>query len=360
MRLRTLPTRSRPRAYACRAVILASVAPLLAGICFAAPPRAQTATAPEAIGRLTGDDVAVNGAISFDSENGRSRALLASGSEITVRSGKARIDLDENDVIAVCGPAHFSILKAGGAITIALDYGQVHPQMNSAVPVTIFTPLIVATAVAIGDNPRDITVGLDQAGSMCVTAARGALRITEQLSGQGMLVPQGGQVSFTGGQLNTVRASLESCSCELLVLRDTVTKQLQMSLPIEPLAPQPPKPSTDSASAPPPPAPAADEPVYRISVPLTFDAASPEPPAGPDSQTILLVREARLEPEVIFEGHVVPAAPAPAAVPPGKPASTANGGAETKKPGLFARLFGIFRRRRGAAPCAGAGCATAD
>ncbi len=133
-----------------------------------------------------------------------------------------------------------------------------------------------------------------------------------------------------------------------------------MSLPIQPLAPQPPKPSTDSASAPPPPAPSADEPVYRISVPLTFDAASPEPPAGPDPQTILLVREARLEPEVIFEGHAEPAAPAPAAVPPPKPASAAGNGTGAKKPGLFARLFGIFRRRRGPAPCAGAGCTTAD
>ncbi len=214
MRLCTLLTRSRPKVSARRVFILASIAPLLAAICAAAPLRAQTAPAPVAIGRLTGDYVAVTGAISFDGANGRSTALLASGSEITVRSGKARIDLDENDVIAVCGPAHFTILKAGGTITIALDYGQVHPQMNSAVPITIFTPLIVATPVAIGDSPRaDITVGLDQAGSMCATAMRGALRITEQLSGQGMLVPQGGQVSFTGGQLNTVRASLESCSC---------------------------------------------------------------------------------------------------------------------------------------------------
>ena len=121
-------------------------AALLLTLCFGAPLRAQIPA--EALGRLVGDDVAVKGAISFDVANGRSTALLASGSEVDVRTGNARIDLADGDTIAVCGPAHFTILKAGASITLALDYGEVHPQLTSSVPLTIYMPLIVATPVA--------------------------------------------------------------------------------------------------------------------------------------------------------------------------------------------------------------------
>ena len=225
---------------------LLSMAALIAALASGAPLRAQTAPATGAIGNLVGDDVTVKGAISFDVANGRSSALLASGSEVTVRSGKARIDLDSDDTIAVCGPAHFSIIKAGDTFTLALDYGEVHPQLTSAVALTIYMPLIVATPVAIGAGPRDLTVGLDQAGSLCAITARGAVRVEEQLGGrQGLLVPQGGQVSFNGGELNTVRNSSQACSCELLVVADTVKKRFTMNLQV-----QPPIPTAPPASRP--------------------------------------------------------------------------------------------------------------
>jgi hypothetical protein len=54
----------------------------------------------EIVGRLTGDDVAVTGAVSMDVENGRSAMMLASGSDVTVRSGQAKIDLVEGGDIA--------------------------------------------------------------------------------------------------------------------------------------------------------------------------------------------------------------------------------------------------------------------
>src|SRR5690349_11496815 len=47
----------------------------------------------EVIGRLSGDDVSVADAFRFDNENGRNTALLASGSDLTLRSGQAKIDL---------------------------------------------------------------------------------------------------------------------------------------------------------------------------------------------------------------------------------------------------------------------------
>ena len=332
---------------------LLGAAALLATLGLSAPLRAQTAPAPEAIGNLVGDDVTVKGAIRFGVENGRSSAVRCwpAGSEITVRSGKARIDLASGDVIAVCGPAHFTIIEAGGTFTLALDYGEVHPQLTSAIPLTVYMPLIVATPVAIGQGDRDLTVGLDQAGSLCAITARGAVRIEEQLGGQGMLVPQGGEVSFSGGELNAVRSSAGACSCELLVVADTVKKQFAMTLPVQPPA----QPAAGQPAAPRPAPPLqGDVPIYRISVPLTFDARSVAT-AAVDPPTILLQEEARLEPEIYFQGDVEPARPpAPAAKTPAVNASAA------KKRGPFAKFFGLFRSRRTEARCIGASCGTAS
>jgi len=344
-------TQTPSRIRGCRVLAFLCVSALVATLGGSAPLRAQIAPAPAAIGSLMGDDVTVKNAISFDVANGHSSAQLASGSEITVRSGKARIDLDDGDTVAVCGPAHFTLLKAGGTFTLALDYGEVHPQLTASAPLIIYMPLIVATPVAIGSGPRDLTIGLDQAGELCAITAQGALRIEEQLAGQGMLVPQGGQVSFSGGELNAVRNSSEACTCELLVVTDTVKREFSMNLQA-----QPPIQPAASLPATPPPAPPlpVDAPVYRISVPLTFDTRSPRPPAA-DPPTIVLSEEARLQPEIYFQGNVEPASP-PQARPKPVTKTRAGSGSEGKKPGPFAKLFGIFHRRHGAARCAGVGC----
>ncbi len=171
----------------------------------------------EVIGRLSGDDVSVNGAIGFETENGRTTALLASGSDLTLRSGEAKVDLPEGGDIILCGPAHLSILKSGPAITIALDYGQVHLQLGAAVQVTIYTPLLIVTPVVIGDRGRDLTVGLDQKGELCVMALSGAMRIEEQFTGASLIVPQGGDIQIEAGELRTLRNGSRTCSCELLV-----------------------------------------------------------------------------------------------------------------------------------------------
>jgi hypothetical protein len=339
-----------------RVFALLNAAALLMALGASAPLRAQTAPAPEAIGNLVGDDATVKNAINFEVANGRSSAVLASGSEITVRSGKARIDLSDGDTIAVCGPAHFTILEAGGTITLALDYGEVHAQLTSATPLTIYMPLIVATPIAIGPGPRDLTIGLDQAGELCAITAQGGLRVEEQLGGQGLLVPQGGQVSFHGGELNAVRSTSGVCSCELLVVADTVKKQFTMNLQV-----QPPMQSANSRPAAPPPAPSlpVDAPVYRISVPLSFDARAPRPPTA-DPPTIILTEEARLQPKIDFQGDVKPAPPPQPPAAPAVNSSVASATGE-KKPGPFARLFGVFHRHHGGtAHCAGVGCGAAS
>ena len=199
-------------------------------------------------------------------------------------------------------------------------------------------PLIVATPVAIGPGPRDLTVGLDQSGSLCAITTRGALRIEQQLAGQGMLVPQGGQVSFNGGELNAVRTSTQACSCELLVVAETLKKQFTMNLQTQ----APLHPSANQRPTPPPAALPSDVPVYRITVPLTFDARKPTPPAS-DPPTIIIDEEARLQPKLDFEGDVGPPPPAPPPTP--TPAALAKSPAtkSAKKPGALRRFFGIFR-----------------
>src|SRR5947209_14338695 len=116
----------------------------------------------ETVGRIEGDAIAVKGAVGVEVENGRSITLLASGSQVTVKSGQARVTLAEGGEIGICGPAHLSLLKSGNSVTVALDYGRVHAKLDRGVPLTVYTPLIVATPVAIGDAPRDATVGFER------------------------------------------------------------------------------------------------------------------------------------------------------------------------------------------------------
>jgi hypothetical protein len=317
------------------------------GLCTCTPLRAQTPATSGAVGSIVGDDVSVKGALSFDASGGRSSALLASGSEITVRSGKARIDLTDVDSIAICGPAHLTVIESGGTLTLALDYGEVHPQLTSALPLVVYMPLIVATPVAIGAGPRDLTVGLDQNGELCALPVRGGLRVEEQLGGQGLLVPQGGEVSFSGGELNAVRNSTGACSCELLVVAETAKKQFAFDLAVQP--PVQPAGSQPAAPAPLPPMTGDEVPVYRISVPLTYEAHAPRPP---DPPTILLEEEALLQPAYFFRSDVEPA-------PPPAPVAKANTEPENKKPNVFAKLFGVFHKHRGAPRCAGVGCGAA-
>jgi hypothetical protein len=119
---------------------------------------------------------------------------------------------------------------------------------------------------------------------------------------------------------------------------------------------QPPTAPAASQPATPPPAPLlpSDAPIYRITVPLTFDARAPRPPAM-DPPTIMLDEEAQLRPEIYFQGDVEPARP-PQRSPAPVAKSSVSGGSGEKKPGPFAKLFGIFHHHHGAAPCAGTGC----
>ena len=99
-----------------------------------------------------------------------------------------------------------------------------------------------------------------------------------------------------------------------------------------------------------------------IMPPLSFNANSPEAPAGPSPDTILLVREVRLRPAAEFRGHVNPALVQTVArsVPSTEPAETSPAEAQppAAKPGLMDRVRTLFRRLTSSnqGSCAGQGC----
>jgi len=314
----------------------------------------------ETVGRIEGDAIAVKGAVGVEVENGRSITLLASGSQVTVKSGQARVTLAEGGEIGICGPAHLSLLKSGNTVTVALDYGRVHAKLDRAVPLTVYTPLIVATPVAIGDAPRDATVGFEASGTMCVLASRGAVRLEQQLTGQVLLVPQAGEVALAEGQLDSLRETSGSCQCEVQLARATPpgSKPAEISVPVSAdlaKAVKPPEKTTRPDPKEEMKPPVIEEPIYKVLMPaLTFSAASPNPPPDPSPQVILLVRRVRVRPVTVYRGHVK--APPPPPPPPvlaatitptlAPPTPAASPPPVRPKPqlGLVARMKDFFRK----------------
>ena len=306
---------------------------------------------PAVVGHIEGDDVVVKTTTSVGLETHEAPTDVASGSDITVRSGHALLLLEHGEV-TICGPAHLRLLTSAGSITLALDYGRVRPSLDSPDAVTIYTPMIVATPVAIGAAARDTTLGLDQDGNMCILTTHGAMRVEEQLSGRSLLVPQGGTVSLASGQIDSLHADAASCGCDFprgsaeARRRSGLREITPLSPPLDPEHKQP------VADAPAPPR--VEEPIYTVLMPpLSFDASSPAPPPDPSPETILLVREVRLRPMTVYRGHVSPA-PKPAeglaALAPPPPQAL------EPQPSLLSRVRNFFRRWTGQTPCSGAGC----
>jgi hypothetical protein len=331
---------------------------------------------PPIIGRIEGDDVEVVTATPTGVETDAAPTVVASGSQVTLRSGHALILLDAGGEISVCGPARFKMIKATGSVTLALDYGRVHPSLDSTDTFTIYTPTIIATPIAISNRSRDMTLGLDQGGEMCVLTKTGAMRVEPQFSDQSLIVPQGGTVTLSGGQIESLHGDVAACSCEfprasLQHAQPSTSASAAASSPapsreiselIRPLQPEPKK-----RDDPPSTAPSAEEPVYTVIMPaLSFDANAPTPPSTPepepDPETILLVREVRLRPAIVFHGHVNPApepqavAPSAASTQPQSGQGTGNNRSGEAQPGVLDRMRNFFRKLAGRSPCAGAGC----
>jgi hypothetical protein len=320
---------------------------------------------PPVVGRIEGDDLEVVTNTPAGVERDGAPTVVASGSEVTLRSGHALLMLNAGGEVSVCGPARFKLIQSSGSVTLALDYGRVHPSLETSEGLTIYTPTIVATPIAIAGGRRDITLGLQESGEMCMLTARGAMRVEPQFSDQSMIVPQGGTVSLAGGQIESLQADPAACSCDFPRARLETPKSpapaehSQPPVEISALAP-PVLPQRRRTENLPPPSAAGSEPVYTVLMPpLSFNAASPEPPPAPAAETLLLVREVRLRAAAEFRGHVNPA-PEPVAPPYAPPVALAPAEAPppSAKPSLLDRVRTFFRRLASAtdAPCAGAGC----
>src|SRR6202049_14378 len=139
--------------------------------------------------------------MSVENVNGTVATVLPSGSDVRVKSGSAHIKLVEGGQIAICGPAHFSVLKSGNSLTIALDTGTIHVHIERTPVLTMYTPQIQAQPVAIGGGAQDITVGFEASGAMCVRTSRGALRLQQAVKRRKNFVPPGGN-GFLADRVN--------------------------------------------------------------------------------------------------------------------------------------------------------------
>jgi len=293
---------------------------------------------PDSVGIIDGESISVTGPMSVEFVHGQAKTLLRSGSDVRVKSGTARIDLVEGGQISICGPAHFSVLKSGGSLTIALDTGTIHVHIEDQLPVNIYTPQLQAQTVSIGEGPRDVLIGFDAAGAMCLRANRGAVRLEQQLTGQSVLIPQAGDVLLFNGQLDGLRTSAGHCACELQSVRATPPPEPEVSHPAtaEEVRKQAAEAKANPQAAAADPPPAKEEPVYQVFMPpLIYDANAKVQPEF-DPRLIILVRRVRVRPTLIFQGRVegtalvatTPTPPAPAAAAktpkPSAPAASAS------------------------------------
>ena len=289
----------------------------------------------DSVGIIDGESIAVSGPMRVETVHGQVKTILRSGSDVRVKSGTARIDLVEGGWIAACGPAHFSVLKSAGSLTVALDSGTIHAHIEGAPALTMYTPQIQAQTISIGGGQQDILVGFDSPGAMCIRANRGAVRLEQQLTGQSLVVPQAGNVLVLNGQLESLRTGAGYCTCEPQMARATSSSDVEFSRlatsqelrekSLEPRAATQPAPAEKSS--------AKEEPVYQVIMPpLVYDANAKAQPDF-DPKMIVLIRRVRVRPTLIFHGRVEgetvaavvpPSAPAPAALNASKPAARAS------------------------------------
>ncbi len=320
--------------------LLASVSVLATGLLTALAARPDEPTS-DSVGIIDGAAVAVTGPLRVEDVRGFARTVLRSGSDVLVKSGTARLDLTEGGTISICGPAHFSVLKVGKLLTVALDSGTIHLSIERAPAITIYTPLLQIQPIAIGDGPQDALVGFDATGAMCVRAYRGAVRLEQQLTGQNIVVPQSSDVLLVNGQLDGLRGGGDRCSCDPQLTKYTPPPRLEIIPPATTTEEVSAKPlgSGEIVSPLPLDKPAAkDGPVYEIFVPPLIYNANAEVQPEVDTSMIVVLRRVRVRPTLIFQGRVegdspassrpapapAPAPARPAAPSPSKPAAQAN------------------------------------
>jgi hypothetical protein len=340
-----------------RAAVLATVSALYC-VAFASTRAARPDQPPfDTVGAIDGEAIAVSGSMRVEVVQGQVKTLLRSGSDVRVKSGQARIDLVEGGNIIICGPAHFSVLKSTGSLTLALDFGVIHAHVMHEPALTIYTAQVQARPMAIGDGFQDTLVGFDIAGAMCIRASSGAVRLEQQLTGQNVIVPQGGDILVMNGQLDTLRTDAGHCSCEPLTARSAPSvvppTEVSMLATTEEIRKKQAERKQAISQPIPQAAPGREEPIYQVFMPpLTYDANA-KVQADFDPRLIMLVRRVRVRPTLIFQGRVEGEPVAVASNTPQNPSpadahATQQTTPKPAQPGtddsIFARVRSFFRR----------------
>lgn len=307
---------------------------LLLGALLFAMPRLLPAQAipPGIVGEIQGADVSVSGGVAARGANPNAAAgiYVVNGSEVTVHSGQARMTLFADGEIDFCGPAKFTPLQSGDAITVALNFGQMHIHVSAGTALRVFTPTVIASPISIGGGERDATFGLSLDDSLCVHAASGAIQVEDQFSGEKIVVPQAGDFVLEHGKLAPVAGAPGACACSAMPANTipppspalalesggtagttaapnsssaSAEPSVEFSVPADnrahPVAAQPTK---DTAEA-----PAVSTPIYKVIMPpLEFSADHPTPTRDLGPEMMLLVREAQVQPDWQFQGRVEP------------------------------------------------------
>lgn len=280
----------------------------------------------DSVGVIEGDSIAVSGRMNVEVVRGQVKTILRSGSDVRVKSGTARIDLVEGGQITICGPAHLSVLKAGAALTVALDSGTIHAHIEREPALTIYTPQVQAQTMPIGDGPQDVLVGFDTPGAMCVRANRGAVRLEQQLTGQSVIVPQAGDVLLLNGQIDGLRNTAGHCACEAQEAKAIPPPPPEISqiATAEEVRKNAANVKVGNLPAAVEKPAAKEEPIYQVFMPpLVYDASAKVQPEV-DPKMIVLVRRVRVRPTLIFQGRVEGEAVAAAIPAPPAPAASAN------------------------------------
>lgn len=299
---------------------------------------------PGIVGEIQGADVSVSGGVAARDANPNAAAgiYVANGSEVTVHSGRARMTLSTGGEIDFCGPAKFTPLQSGAAITVALNFGQMHIHAPAATALRVFTPTVIASPISINGGERDATFGLSLDDSLCVRAASGAIQIENQFSSEKIVIPQAGDFVLQRGELAPVAGTAGACACAAmpantipapspaLALENggapgtaaaapnssdgAAQPRIEFAVPAanraHPLARHAENVSAD--------APSVSTPIYKVIMPpLEFSADRPEPTRDLGPEMMLLVREAQVHPDWQFQGQVEPPSMDDAARPHG-------------------------------------------
>ncbi len=318
-------------------------------------------SAQETVGRIEGRSFTASGQVRVERVAAHNTTTLLSGSDVVVHEGYARIVLTDGSEVDVCGPAKFSTLKSGGALTLALEFGRIHTRLAPALPITVYTPLVTATPVAIGSNQRDVVVGLDPQGELCVHPQLGALRLEHQFSGEKILAPQNAEMSLALTSLDSIRPAPGSCRCEVPpdpvligVPREVAEAQPKQPPPVEKET----EPVKEQAAATEAqrraPQTKEEEPrIIAVMPPLTFAATKPNPPAPTGPEVVRILHEVRVQPAAVFTGRVEPRPKQVAAreshhsTVGSAPAPSAS---SDRKPGFFGKIGRFFSRLFGGKP----------